>query len=69
MNYLEPSTPKNGSCTGRYRLDTIQTDASIIPSHKVYYTISTISAPHDCRHTFNMLLDNAGVDRVARYKL
>lgn len=25
--------------------------------------------PHDCRHTFNMLLDAAGVDRVARYKL
>ena len=25
--------------------------------------------PHDCRHTFNMLLDNAGVDRVTRYKL
>lgn len=25
--------------------------------------------PHDCRHTFNMLLDSAGVDRVARYKL
>lgn len=25
--------------------------------------------PHDCRHTFNTLLDEAGVDRVARYKL
>ncbi len=25
--------------------------------------------PHDCRHTFNMLLDGAGVDRVTRYKL
>lgn len=25
--------------------------------------------PHDCRHTFNMLLDQAGVDRVTRYKL
>ena len=25
--------------------------------------------PHDCRHTFNMLLDSAGIDRVTRYKL
>lgn len=25
--------------------------------------------PHDCRHTFNVLLDNAGVDRVTRYVL
>jgi len=25
--------------------------------------------PHDCRHTFNMLLDNAAVDRATRYKL
>ena len=25
--------------------------------------------PHDCRHTFNMLLDDAGADRVTRYKL
>lgn len=25
--------------------------------------------PHDCRHTFNVLLDNAGADRVTRYKL
>ena len=31
--------------------------------------IRTEHTPHDCRHTFNMLLDNAGVDRVARYKL
>lgn len=31
--------------------------------------ILTKHTPHDCRHTFNMLLDNAGVDRVARYKL
>ena len=31
--------------------------------------IQTEHTPHDCRHTFNMLLDNAGVDRVARYKL
>lgn len=31
--------------------------------------IQTAHTPHDCRHTFNMLLDNAGVDRVARYKL
>lgn len=26
--------------------------------------IQTEHTPHDCRHTFNMLLDNAGVDRV-----
>lgn len=25
--------------------------------------------PHDCRHTFNMLMDEAGVDRATRYKL
>lgn len=25
--------------------------------------------PHDCRHTFNTLLDKVNVDRVARYKL
>lgn len=25
--------------------------------------------PHDCRHTFNVLLDSAGVDRITRYKL
>lgn len=25
--------------------------------------------PHDCRHTFNTLLDAAGVDQVTRYKL
>ena len=25
--------------------------------------------PHDCRHTFNTLLDNAEVDQVTRYKL
>ena len=25
--------------------------------------------PHDCRHTFNVLLDEAKVDRVTRYKL
>ncbi len=25
--------------------------------------------PHDCRHTFNALLDDAKVDRVTRYKL
>lgn len=31
--------------------------------------IRTEHTPHDCRHTFNMLLDSAGVDRVARYKL
>lgn len=31
--------------------------------------IRTEHTPHDCRHTFNMLLDNAGVDRVIRYKL
>ena len=31
--------------------------------------IQTVHTPHDCRHTFNMLLDNAGVDRVTRYKL
>lgn len=31
--------------------------------------IQTAHTPHDCRHTFNMLLDEAGVDRVTRYKL
>lgn len=31
--------------------------------------IQTEHTPHDCRHTFNMLLDNAGADRVTRYKL
>lgn len=31
--------------------------------------IETEHTPHDCRHTFNTLLDEAGVDRVARYKL
>lgn len=31
--------------------------------------IQTAHTPHDCRHTFNVLLDNAGVDRVTRYKL
>lgn len=31
--------------------------------------IQTEHTPHDCRHTFNMLLDNAGVDRVTRYRL
>lgn len=31
--------------------------------------IRTAHTPHDCRHTFNMLLDSANVDRVTRYKL
>lgn len=31
--------------------------------------IQTEHTPHDCRHTFNTLLDNAGVDRVTRYLL
>lgn len=31
--------------------------------------IQTMHTPHDCRHTFNMLMDEAGVDRVTRYKL
>lgn len=31
--------------------------------------IETEHTPHDCRHTFNTLLDEAKVDRVARYKL
>ena len=31
--------------------------------------IQSVHTPHDCRHTFNTLLDNAGVDRVSRYKL
>ena len=31
--------------------------------------IQTEHTPHDCRHTFNTLLDGAGVDRMARYKL
>ena len=31
--------------------------------------IQTNHTPHDCRHTFNVLLDNAGVDRVTRCKL
>ncbi len=31
--------------------------------------IQTEHTPHDCRHTFNMLLDSAGADRVVRYKL
>lgn len=25
--------------------------------------------PHDCRHTCNTLMDNAGVNRIARYKI
>lgn len=31
--------------------------------------IQTEHTPHDCRHTFNNLLSNAGADRVTRYKL
>lgn len=31
--------------------------------------ILTEHTPHDCRHTFNMLLIQAGVDRVLRYQL
>lgn len=31
--------------------------------------IDTEHTPHDCRHTFNTLLDAANVDRVSRYKL
>lgn len=31
--------------------------------------IKTEHTPHDCRHTFNQLLDEAGVDRTTRYKL
>lgn len=31
--------------------------------------IETEHTPHDCRHTFNTLLDEAGADRIARYKL
>ena len=31
--------------------------------------IQTEHTPHDCRHTFNTLLDGAGVDRMSRYKL
>ena len=31
--------------------------------------IQTEHTPHDCRHTFNVLLDRAGVDRAIRYKL
>lgn len=31
--------------------------------------IRTEHTPHDCRHTFNVLLDSAGVDRVTRYQL
>lgn len=31
--------------------------------------IKTSHTPHDCRHTCNTLLDNAGVNRVARYKI
>lgn len=31
--------------------------------------VQTEHTPHDCRHTFNFLLDSAGVDRVTRYKL
>ena len=31
--------------------------------------INNKHTPHDCRHTFNTLLDEAGVDRVTRYKL
>ena len=31
--------------------------------------IQTEHTPHDCRHTFNVLLEDAGVDRVTRYKL
>ena len=31
--------------------------------------IETEHTPHDCRHTFNVLLDKAKVDRVTRYKL
>lgn len=31
--------------------------------------IVTVHTPHDCRHTCNTLLDNAEVNRVARYKI
>ena len=31
--------------------------------------ILTEHTPHDCRHTFNVLLDRAGVERTVRYKL
>ena len=46
------------------------------PKYREYFNtalhscgIRTTHTPHDCRHTFNMLLDNAGVDRVSRYRL
>lgn len=46
------------------------------PKYREYFAealkacgIETEHTPHDCRHTFNTLLDEAGVDRVARYKL
>lgn len=46
------------------------------PKYREYFNtalqscgIQAVHTPHDCRHTFNILLDNAGVDRVTRYKL
>ena len=31
--------------------------------------ITSEHTPHDCRHTCNKLLDDAGADRVCRYKI
>ena len=31
--------------------------------------IQTKHTPHDCRHTCNTLMDNAGVNRIVRYKI
>lgn len=31
--------------------------------------ITTKHTPHDCRHTCNMLMDDAGMNRTARYKI
>ena len=44
--------------------------------YREYFTAALLSCgihtehtPHDCRHTFNVLLDEAAADRVTRYRL
>lgn len=44
--------------------------------YREYFNAALISCgikskhtPHDCRHTCNMLMDNANVNRIARYKI
>lgn len=52
------------------------TDSITEPRYREYFNsallscgITTGHTPHDCRHTFNVLLDRAGVERIVRYKL